>query len=296
MESCNFIINQVFSGLVYSAIYFLVTSGLTLLFGVVGVLNMAHFSLYMIASYVTWSFVQLLPSSEYSFWVAFAFSGVVMSALAWAIERVVMKYIYHRTMPEQLLITFAMVYIFDDLTKMIWSATPLFVNMPKVLMKTLNIGPVSFPVSSVFVVLLGLTTGIGVWLLLSKTRLGKILRAAYSHKEMIVALGTPIHRVYMIMFVLSVFLASIAGSAWTIMGTVELGQGHGILIESFCVMVIGGLGSFTGTAAAATLCGMIYSFAILFIPRMATLLIFVIAGIVLIVRPWGLMGTVGRLH
>jgi len=289
-------INQIFSGLVRAALYFLVTSGLTLLFGVVGTLNMAHFSLYMIASYMTWTFHNFLLNYEFSFWAAVVGAGLAMAVLGLVIERLIIKHLYERELGEQLLITFAMVYILDDLTKLIWGSSPLFVSRPEILTRIISFGNINLPASDVFVLLLGLVSGFCTWYLLAHTRIGTILRAAYSFKEMLPALGIPIHRTYAGMFVLSVVLASIAGSAWTMMGMVDLGQAHSLLIESFCVMVIGGMGSFAGTAISAVICGLTYSFAILYVPKIATLLIFVLAGIVLIFRPWGLMGQVGRLH
>jgi len=289
-------INQLFSGLVRSALYFLVTSGLTLLFGVVGTLNMAHFSLYMIASYFTWTFSNILRDYAFSFWLAFLLSALAMCVFAWIIERLVMRRIYERELGDQLLITFAMVYIFDDLAKIIWGSNALFISRPPILTKIVSWGNISLPASGIFVICLGMASGLGIWFMLAHTKIGRILRAAYSYKEMISALGIPIQRIYIIMFILSVLLASIAGSAWTLMGMVDLGQGHSILIESFCVMVIGGMGSFAGTAVSSLICGLTYSFAILFVPKLATLLIFILAGIILTIRPWGLLGTTGRLH
>lgn len=292
----DLLINQVFSGLVRAALYFLVTSGLTLLFGVVGTLNMAHFSLYMIASYLTWTFHHLLVGYQFAYWAAFVLAALSMAVLGFVIERVVMRYLYDRELGEQLLITFSMVYILDDVTKLIWGSRPLFVPRPEILTNVLTFGNINLPAADVFVLLVGVCSGIAVWYLLARTRIGMILRAAYSHKEMLPVLGIPIHRTYTGMVILSAVLASIAGSAWTMMGMVDLGQAHSLLIESFCVMVIGGMGSFGGTAVAALICGLAYSFGILYVPKLATLLIFMLAGIVLIVRPWGLMGQVGRLH
>jgi branched-chain amino acid transport system permease protein len=292
----DLVISQLFSGLIRSALYFLVTSGLTLLFGVVGTLNMAHFSLYMIASYFTWTFGTLLRGYDFSFWAAFVLCILAMCILGWVIERLVMRRIYERALAEQLLITFSMVYILDDLAKMIWGSNALFVTRPTVLTNIVTWGNISLPASGIFVLGLGVVSCIGIWFMLAHTRIGRISRAAYSYKEMLPALGIPIQQIYVAMFVLSVLLASLAGVAWTLMGMVDLGQGHSLLIECFCVMVIGGMGSFVGTAVSALICGLTYSFAILFVPKLATLLIFILAGIILIIRPWGLMGTVGRLH
>jgi branched-chain amino acid transport system permease protein len=257
---------------------------------------MAHFSLYMIASYMTWTFHNYLIDYGFSVAAAFIFAALAMALLGLVIEKLVMRHLYDRQLGEQLLITFAMVYILDDLTKIVWGSTPLFVSRPEILTRIVTFGNMSFPGSDIFVLFLGVVSGVGTWYLLARTSIGRILRAAYSYKEMLPALGIPIHRTYMGIFVLSVVLASIAGSAWTMMGMVDLGQAHSLLIESFCVMVIGGMGSFAGTALSAAICGLAYSFAILYVPKIATLLIFVLAGIILIVRPWGLMGQAGRLH
>jgi branched-subunit amino acid ABC-type transport system permease component len=290
------IINQLFSGLVRSALYFLVTSGLTLLFGVVGTLNMSHFSLYMISSYVTWTFCNLLMDHEIAYWLAFFLCALTMCVFALIIEFLVMRQMYERQLGEQLLITFSLVFIFDDLTKTIWGSSPLFVTRPPILTGLAGWGNIHVPTSGIFVIILALIAGLSTWFVLARTRVGRISRAAYSHKIMLPVLGIPIQRVYMFMFVLSVLLASFAGVAWTVLGVVDLGQAHSLLIECFCVMVIGGMGSFPGTALSALICGLSYSFAILIVPKLATPFIFLLAGIVLLIRPWGLMGKVGRLH
>jgi len=290
------IISQLFSGLVRSALYFLVTSGLTLLFGVVGTLNMSHFSLYMVASYVTWTFGNLLRAYSVSFWLAGLLSTMVMCLFALIIEFLVMRRIYGRQLGEQLLITFALVFILDDLAKVIWGTTPLYLPKPALLAGVVGWGKVNLPASGIFIAVLGLLSGLATWLILAKTRLGRISRAAYSYKEMLPALGIPIHRVYLFMFLLSVALATLAGVAWTVLGMVDLGQAHSLLIECFCVMVIGGMGSFVGTAVSSLICGIAYSFAILIVPKLATAFIFFLAGAILLLRPWGLMGKVGRLH
>jgi branched-chain amino acid transport system permease protein len=296
MLPMELIVNQLFSGLVRSALYFLVTAGLTLLFGVVGTLNMSHFSLYMLASYVTWTFCSLLKAYQFSFWLASLFCVLTMTVFAFIIELSVMRRIYQRQLGDQLLITFALVFILDDVAKMIWGSSPLYVTRPAILTSIATWGKINLPGSGIFLILLGLFSGVSTWFILAKTRLGRISRAAYSYKEMLPALGIPIHRVYLFMFLLSVVLASLAGVAWTVLGMVDLGQAHSLLIECFCVMVIGGMGSFAGTALSSLICGLSYSFAILVLPKLATAFIFFLAGVVLLIRPWGLMGKVGRLH
>jgi branched-chain amino acid transport system permease protein len=291
------IVNQMFSGVVRGVIYFLVACGISLLFGVVGTLNMAHFSLYMIASYMVWTFVGFLQGVPFSFLASFFLAALAMCALAWVIEFLVMRRIYSRVLTEQLIITFSLVYMLNDLTKMIWGAVPRLVTRPAILNNIVSLGGgIDFPSSGVALLSIGLAVGLIIWYMLAKTRTGRILRAAYSHKEMISCLGIPIQSIYKGMFILSVLLGCIAGASWTLVGVVELGQGNSLLIEAFCVMVIGGMGSFAGTALSSLICGLTYSFGILLLPKMATLMIFMFTGVVLSIRPWGLMGVKGRLH
>ena len=147
------IVNQLFSGLVRSALYFLVTSGLTLLFGVVGTLNMSHFSLYMFASYVTWTFGNLLKAHQFSFWLASLLCLLAMTVFALIIELFVMRRIYQRQLGDQLLITFALVFILDDVAKMIWGSTPLFLTRAcPILTSIVALGKVNLPASGIFLV------------------------------------------------------------------------------------------------------------------------------------------------
>lgn len=288
--------NQFLSGLIRAALLFLVTSGLTLVFGVMGTMNMAHFSFYMIAAYMSYTFWRILTPNPYSFWITLIFTATAMIIIGLVFERLIMRRIYNRILPEQLLATFALTYVFSDITKVLWGLEFLQVPKSGILNGSVLIFGSSMPNSNIFILALGITIALGIWFILSKTKFGRIVRACYSHKEMVGALGIPVGRVYAAVFCLSALLVSLAGTAWTTIGSINLGLDQSLLIEAFCVMVIGGMGSFLGTTIGCLIAGMIYSYSILIVPRLATLLIFVITGIILTVRPWGLFGTKGRFH
>jgi branched-chain amino acid transport system permease protein len=290
------IIGQLLSGLMRSSLLFMVTAGLTLLYGVMGTMNMAHFSFYMIAAYVTWTFWHLFGGSSYAFWISIVISGLAMIGIAGLVERLVMRRIYNRILPQQLLATFALTYIFSDLVKIIWGLEFKNIGKRGILAGYVSVGGIPFPISNLFVILLGLVIIFAIWFTLYKTKFGRIVRACHSHKEIVGALGIRVPMVYSIVFAISGLLAGLAGSAWTAIGSINLGVEQSLLVDAFCVMVIGGMGSFVGTAVASLIVGLAYSFAILAVPRMATLFIFIITGLFLIFRPWGLFGTKGRLH
>jgi branched-subunit amino acid ABC-type transport system permease component len=290
------ILQQLLSGLVRGSLLFIVTSGLTLIFGVVGVMNMAHFSFYMVAAYLTWTFWRIFLPSPSSFWISMIATSVVMILIGLVIERLLFRRMYNRILSEQLLASFALIYIFSDLVKILWGLEFRYVTRPVILTRSISILGNPFPNYNSFVLVLGVFIACGIWFLLYRTKFGRIVRACHSYREMVGALGIPVPLLYTIVFALSVLLAGLGGIAWTMMGMINLGLDHSLLIEAFCVMVIGGMGSFLGTAVGSLICGVVYALSILIEPRIATLLIFIITGIVLTLRPWGLFGAKGRLH
>lgn len=290
------IIGQFLSGLMRSSLLFMVTAGLTLLYGVMGTMNMAHFSFYMISAYVTWTVWRLFSWSPYAFWLSLFFSALVMIAIASLVERLVMRRLYNRILPQQLLATFALTYIFSDLVKIIWGLEFLNIAKKGILADYFTVSGIPVPYSNLFVILFGAVITGAIWFTLYKTQFGRLVRACRSYKEIVGALGIRVPFIYAIVFAISGLLAGFAGSAWSVVGSINLGLEQSLLVDAFCVMVIGGLGSFVGTAVAALIIGMVYSYTILIVPRMATLLIFAITGIFLMFRPWGLFGTKGRQH
>lgn len=225
--------NQFLSGLIRAALLFLVTSGLTLVFGVMGTMNMAHFSFYMIAAYMSYTFWRILTPNPYSFWITLIFTATAMIIIGLVFERLIMRRIYNRILPEQLLATFALTYVFSDITKVLWGLEFLQVPKSGILNGSILIFGSSMPNSNIFILALGITIALGIWFILSKTKFGRIVRACYSHKEMVGALGIPVGRVYAAVFCLSVLLVSLAGTAWTTIGSINLGLDQSLMIEAF---------------------------------------------------------------
>jgi branched-subunit amino acid ABC-type transport system permease component len=278
-------------------ILFLGTSGLTLLFGVMGVLNMGHFVFYMLGAYLCYTFWHILITlTGLAYWIAIVLAVLVIAIIAFVIEMVLMRRLYNRILPEILLATFSLIYIAHDVVKMTWGVKYYQVVRPEILDGIAFTAGQPYPNYYLFITIVGLLTAGVIWYILKRTKFGRIVRACHSYREMVAALGIPVPWVYTAIFVASAMLAALAGGVWTSIGTVNLGMDQAIIMQCFCVMVIGGMGSFIGTLVGALIVGEVYSLTILFAPRLALLLLYLVTGIVLAIRPWGLFGTKGRLH
>jgi len=287
----SLLMSQFLSGLSRGMMLFLIASGLSLIFGVMNILNFAHASLWLAGAYFCHSFWLLMEEYGFALWVSIPLAGLVMAGIGWFIEVVLIRRVYNRSLPEQLLLTYAMVLIIGDLIKISWGVEDrIIVRPPEVA------GPVFFfgiPFDSyfIFVILVGVAVAIGLWLFLQKTRYGHIVRAAVFSREMVSALGIPIPRIYTGVFVMGIFIAGMAGAVQAPVGSITLGMDMAVIIQAFCVVVIGGFGSLLGTLVGSIIVGEIYAFSILYWPQGALVLIFVVTAIILIVRPWGLFGT-----
>jgi branched-chain amino acid transport system permease protein len=287
----SLVMAQCLSGLVRGMMLFLIASGLSLIFGVMNILNFAHASLWLVGAYFAYTFWYLLQDYGFGLWLSIALASLTLAAIGWLIEVVLIRRVYDRELPEQLLLTYAMVLIIGDLIKLIWGVEDRIIARPP-----LVAGPVFFlgtPFDSyfIFVILIGLSVAIGLWLFLKKTRYGHIVRAAVFSREMVSALGIPIPRIYTGVFVLGIFIAGLAGAVQAPVGSITLGMDMAVIIQAFCVVVIGGFGSLLGTFVGSIIVGEVYAFSILFWPQGALVLIFIVTALILIVRPWGLFGT-----
>jgi len=293
------VLGQIVSGLTRASFLFLLTAGLTLIYGVLSVLNVAHVSFYMLGAYFTWTFWQILQAYDFSYWVAIPLACITMAAIGFIIEFVLMRRLYSRIQPEVLLATFALIYIFSDVAKLAWGVqVHSITDKPEILTRSLGtIGVASFPASVAFTIGVAVLVGVGLWFWLQRTKFGKIVRATQSDREMVAALGMPVPLIYTLVFVISAFLAGLAGAVWVATGIVQPGRlDIPMLPQVFCVMVIGGMGSFLGTALAAIIVGEVFALSILVVPKAGMVAIFVVTGIILAFRPWGLFGTKGRLE
>ena len=283
---------QLLSGLSRAMMLFLLSSGLSLIFGVMNILNFAHATLWLLAGYITFSIYSFLAGHfgvSILLLVPAVFGATaILFGLGWAIERFLVRRMYGRELPEQLLLTFALILIIGDLIKLIWGVQNRRIVLPIEPMAVFDsfINPYLFVIIAFGAVVAGL-----LWWFLARTRTGKIVRAAVYSREMVSALGIRIPTIYAMVYALGVAIAAFSAGIFLPIIPIGLGLDMDLIVQCFAVVVIGGFGSIAGTLVASLVVGILYSFSILIWPDGALAIIFVILVAVLIWRPWGLFGT-----
>ena len=286
----SFVLAQALSGLTAGMFLFIVASGLSLIFGVLRVLNFAHGSLYMLGAYAAWQVTQWLGSATGSFWVAVPCAALAVGLLGGVIERLLLRHLYGREELYQLLFTYALVLVLGDVARLIWGTQQLSVPRPAALAGGFEVLGTIVPHYNLFIIALGPTIAVGCWLLLSRTGTGRMIRAAAHDREMLSALGADVGRLYTLMFTAGSFLAGLGGALVTPVRSIVPGMDVDIIVEAFIVVVIGGLGSFWGTFLGAIVFGQVLAFGILILPGFSLFAVFVLMALVLVVRPSGLLG------
>jgi len=281
---------QFVGGLTTAMFLFLIASGLSLVFGVMRVLNFAHGSFYMVGAYLAWQVVQWLAPMAGSFWVAALAAALGVALLGGLAERFLLRHLYGREELYQLLFTYALVLILGDVAKAIWGTQQLSVSRPAILDGGVDLLGTTLPFYNLFIVLLGPAIAIAVWLGLTRTPVGRMVRAAALDREMLGALGANVGAIYTGMFMLSSFLAGLSGALVTPIESIVPGMDVEIIVEAFIVVVIGGMGSFWGTFLGSVIYGQVLSFGILVFPSFSIFSVFALMAVILIVRPWGLLG------
>jgi len=281
---------QLLSGLTTAMFLFLIASGLSLVFGVMRVLNFAHGSFYMIGAYLAWQMVHWLTPAFGSFWLAVLAAALGVALLGAAIERLLLRFLYGREELYQLLFTYALVLILGDAVKATWGTQQLSVSRPPVLAWSVDILGATLPAYNLFIILIGPVIAVAVWFALTRSTAGRMVRAAALDREMLGALGANVGLIYTGMFIASSFLAGLAGALVTPIQSVVPGMDVSIIVDAFIVVVIGGLGSFWGTFWGAVIYGQVLSFGILIFPGFSLFSVFALMAVILIVRPWGLFG------
>jgi branched-subunit amino acid ABC-type transport system permease component len=287
----TFLFSQFMSGLTYGVMLFLVASGLSLIFGVMNILNFAHATLWLIGAYLCFTFWSLMQSYDIALWLSIPLAALTTGAIGWICEVVLIKRVYKRELHEQLLITYAMALIFGDLIKITWGPTDKLIVRPPIIQKPVHLFGAPIDSYFIFVIFIGFAVAVGLWWFLKFTKYGHIVKAAVFSREMVNALGIPIPRIYTWVFTLGIFIAGLAGAIQSAIGSITLGMDMSIIIQAFCVVVIGGFGSLMGTLVGSLIVGEVFSFAILYWPDGAMVLIFAITAAILVIRPWGLFGT-----
>ncbi len=281
------IIAQLINGVSYGMLLFVITCGLALVFGILGVLNLAHGSLYMIGSYVAYS---LTTTFTQSFWTALIVAPLTVAVIALVIERTLLRVTYQLGHLSQVLLTFGLAYVFHDLTKWIWGSNVLSIRVPDLLSGSVTIVGQTFPLYRLVVIGVGIFIAAGLWWIQNKTRWGAIIRAGLSDREMIGALGVNINLVFTTIFVLGGILAGFGGVVASPILGLYPDMEFQTLILALIVLVIGGLGSIAGTFTASVLVGVLETFGRYLFPELSMFLIFGLMAMILVWRPSGLLG------
>ena len=276
---------QLINGLQYGLLLFLIASGLTLVFGVMGILNLAHGSMYMVGAYLVWYFVAVTGS----FTVSAILSAVIALGLGILIERVLIQRLYNRNHLDQVLLTIGMIFVFNSLQSILWGNDPYGVAVPDALSGSVPFTDnSSYPVYRIFAAFICIAIAAALYFVVSKTRLGMLIRAGESNREMVEALGVNIKSLYTIVFAIGVMLAAVSGIIAAPMRSIVPGMGESVLITCFVVVVIGGMGSIKGAFLGALLVGVISTFAAVLMPTMSNMIIYIFMILVLLVKPQGL--------
>ncbi len=254
---------QVLNGLQLGFMLFLLSAGLTLVFGVMNLINLAHGSFYMVGAYVAATVMQASDSFVLALLVALLTAGLC----GFLVEVIVLRHLYKRDHLDQVLATFGLILFFNEGTRMIWGRQPLFMQVPDLLSGSIEILPgIPYPVYRLAIIVIGLLVAIGLYLLINHTRLGMRIRAGASNRSMIAALGVNIRWLYSLVFALGALLAGFAGVMAAPLFAVESGMGESILILTFVVIVIGGIGSVKGALLGALLVGLVDTLGRAFLP------------------------------
>jgi branched-chain amino acid transport system permease protein len=287
MSSLSCVVTQTSTGLITGSLLFLVAAGLTLIFGVLGVVNFAHGSLYMLGAYIALTAYQVSDSFIVSTIVGAA--GVGLFSLFF--ERFFMRRVYGADVLMQLLVCYAFILILDDAVKIIWGAEFLSMGMPEFFQAPpIILAGGIIPVFYAYLIGFAALIAISLWLLLAKTRIGKVVRAAAQNPSMTSALGLNTGLIYAGVFAFGGLLAGLAGALAAPVRSMSPGMGFSILIESFIVTVIGGMGSVAGALIGALLIGLIRSFGSIGFPLFIEGIMFITMALILILKPSGILG------
>ena len=296
------IIEQLLNGLQFGVMLFLMAAGLTLIFGVMGLINLAHGSFYMIGAFAC----AAVAAATGSFWIGLAASLAAAAAAGVLVEVAVIRRLYDRDHLDQVLATFALILIFSEATRWLFGSFPLYLNIPPILSGAVELpGGAHYQLYRLAIIGVGVLVAVGLYYLIARTRLGMRIRAGESDREMIAALGVDIGTLYTMVFALGAALAGLAGALVGALQSVQVGMGEPVLILAFVVIVIGGIGSIKGALVGAVLVGLTDTLGRFLLPKLftvflgpadgattgaalASMLIYIVMALILAFRPKGL--------
>jgi branched-chain amino acid transport system permease protein len=277
---------NILNGLSWGMLLFLISMGLTTIFGVMGVLNFAHGSLFMLGAYLSMQLVRWVGS----FWIGLLLGPPIVAGLSVLLERFLLRPLYGRDVSFQLLLTFGVMLFLDDGVRLIWGAAYHVVNPPQILSGVVPFFTQTYPVYRLFLVVLGPLVGIALWAFFGFTRWGKILRAAAMDRQMAEIVGVRVPLLFTVVFAFGAWLAALGGALAAPHQSVGPAMGERIIIESFIVVVIGGMGSFPGAFVGALILGLLNSFGTTLMPDVQMALPYILLAVVLLTRPRGIFG------
>jgi len=280
---------QVFTGLVLGMIYVLLAIGLSLIFGLMTVVNFAHGALFMLVAY----FGVFLLTYTKSFWVALIVAPLMVGALGLLMERFLIRRLYGRSPDDPLLLTFGLSLILIEGVKVFWGKIGLTLDPPRALAGAVDLGFMAFPAYRLFLIAVTVAVLVGLYFFLGRTNIGLIIRAGSRDPLMVRALGIDLGRIWLVVFGIGTALAGLAGILAGPMRGAYAEMGVTMVIESFVVIVVGGMGSLLGAVVAGLLIGQVVGLTTLFLPKAAEIMVFLVMAVVLLVRPSGLFGEAG---
>ena len=282
--SAEFWIVQGLNALQFSMLLFLLSIGLTVIFGLMGFVNLAHGVLYALGAFVGWS----VATATGSYWAGFAVAPVAVAAAGAVLYLALIRRMRHAGHMNQVLVTFGLIFVFVDLFRIGWGELALGLAEPALFGGRVELFGVVYPAYRLFVIGLGLLVMAGLWLVLSRTPLGAMIRAGVDNEAMAACLGVDVERLFFGVFVVGCALAGLAGVVAAPVLSVEPDMGTPILIPVLIVVVIGGLGSLKGAVAGALVVGFISTYGVVLAPQLASLLVYALLAAVLVLRPAGL--------
>jgi branched-subunit amino acid ABC-type transport system permease component len=284
------LIRQLLSGLSLGMVIFIIAAGLSLIFGTLKFLNMAHGSIYMLGAFLCYWLTATFSDVSGVFWWSLLLAPLGAALFGGLLEVLLLRRIYGWDMMYHWLLTFGLILFIGDMCKLLWGVEYYMVSTPWPLNGAVKFLGVYFPTYNFFVMAVGPLIFIGLWTLLRYTKLGRIIRAATHSPEMVNALGINVPLTYTAVFMLGCWLAGLGGSLMAPMAAVSLGMDGSVIVECFIIVVIGGLGSTLGAFIGAIIYGLAYAIGVIVFPKVAIGIGFILMAVILIIRPWGLMG------
>ena len=283
---------QVFTGLVLGGVYVLLAIGLSLIFGLMTVVNFAHGSFYMLGAYCGF----FVLGRTGNFWLSLVLAPLLVGALGLVVERTLIRRLYGRSPDDPLLLTFGLSLVLVEAVRLLFGKIGLQLDPPRALAGGVNLGFMTFPAYRLFVIAVTALVLVALWAFLTRTNLGLIIRAGSRDPLMVRALGIDVGRVWFFVFGIGCGLAGLAGILAGPMLGAYAEMGVTIVIQSFVVVVVGGMGSLLGAIVAGLLIGEVVSLTTFFVPKLTEIMVFVVMAVVLLARPSGLFGEVGLLE